>query len=201
MWSFSIVFGFLAFEICTTSAADNPAHISLSHPAVPDGGGSCSKATDKWICSLGGECKAGKCVCDHWTTGAQCNLLNLEHLKRDVSTYGLQMRGYHSWGGHAVLDENGLWNGFFSFMCRHLSLSSWTTASSIVRATATSIDGPYTVQQMAVQPWAHNAYLTQDPSTNVCGVCVRVRACTDVIAFLCNAGLKAEVFASVLFQL
>ena len=62
-------------------------------------------------------------------------------------------------------DEHGLWNGFFSFMCRHLSLSAWTTASSIVRATSKSIDGPYEVQQMAVQPWAHNAFLTQDPPT------------------------------------
>ena len=64
-------------------------------------------------------------------------------------------------------DEHGLWNGFFSFMCRHLSLSAWTTASSIVRATSKSIDGPYEVQQMAVQPWAHNAFLTRDPPTKV----------------------------------
>ena len=42
---------------------------------------------------------------------------------------------------------------------------SWTTASSIVRATAKSVDGPYTVQQMAVQPWAHNAFLARDPPT------------------------------------
>ena len=25
--------------------------------------------------------------------------------------------------------------------------------------------GPYTVAQMAVQPWAHNAFLAQDPPT------------------------------------
>lgn len=64
-----------------------------------------------------------------------------------------------------MADETGLWNGFFSFMCNHLTLGSWTTASSIVRATAKSIDGPYTVQQMAVQPWAHNAFLSQEPRT------------------------------------
>eukprot|EP01047_Picozoa_sp_COSAG01_P019958 COSAG01_NODE_1125_length_11596_cov_8.205532_1_plen_499_part_00 len=137
-------------------------HLQLSHPAVQRGGAACS---DDWSCSLGGECKGGVCVCDHWTTGPQCNLLNLEHLKRDISSYGLQMPAYHSWGGHAVPDAGGLWNGFFSFMCNHKSLSSWTTASSIVRATAKSVDGPYTVQQMAVQPWAHNAFLTRDPPT------------------------------------
>jgi hypothetical protein len=31
------------------------------------------------------------------------------------------------------VDDSGVWNGYFSFMCRHLSLSAWTTASSIVR--------------------------------------------------------------------
>ena len=134
----------------------------LSHPAVKRGGAACS---DDWSCSLGGECRGGACVCDHWTTGPQCNLLHLEHLKRNISSYGLQMPAYHSWGGHAVADAGGVWNGFFSFMCKHKSLSAWTTASSIVRATAHSIDGPYTVQQMAVQPWAHNAFLTQEPST------------------------------------
>ena len=64
-----------------------------------------------------------------------------------------------------MMDEAGLWNGFFSFMCKHLTLGSWTTASSIVRATAKSIDGPYTVEQMAVQLWAHNAFLAQEPRT------------------------------------
>ena len=132
----------------------------LRPPTVQRGGGACSS---EWDCSLGGACTAGRCACDHWTTGPQCNLLNLQHLKRDVSSYGLQMPGYHSWGGHAVADANGTWNGFFSFMCDHKTLSAWTTASSIVRATASSIDGPYTVEQMAVQPWAHNAYLAQDP--------------------------------------
>lgn len=134
----------------------------LTHPIVERGGAPCS---DDWDCSLGGECSKGACKCDHWTTGNQCNLLNLQHLTRHVSSYGLQMPSYHSWGGHAVLDADGVWNGFFSFMCDHHSLSQWTTASSIVRATSKSVDGPYEVNQMVVQPWAHNAFLTQDPPT------------------------------------
>ena len=69
-------------------------------------------------------------LCQHSTFCGrpQCNLLHLAHLKRDVSSYGLQMPAYHSWGGHAVEDASGLWNGFFSFMCNHNSLSAWTWA-------------------------------------------------------------------------
>ena len=65
----------------------------LGHPAVFSGGGACR---DDWSCSLGGACTAGKCVCDHWTTGPPCNLLNLAHLARNISSYGLQMPEYHS---------------------------------------------------------------------------------------------------------
>jgi hypothetical protein len=36
---------------------------SLTHPMVASGGATC---TDEWDCSLGGECTAGVCVCDHW---------------------------------------------------------------------------------------------------------------------------------------
>ena len=36
---------------------------SLTHPMVASGGAAC---TDEWDCSLGGECTAGVCVCDHW---------------------------------------------------------------------------------------------------------------------------------------
>jgi hypothetical protein len=174
----------LALGVASSVAAQD-----LPHPSVASGGGACE---DDWSCSLGGACTAGKCVCDHWTTGPQCNLLNLAHLERDVSTYGLQMPEYHScerarasclsprpalpsssaatdpptptrshWlayrpsrlvagGGHAVQDEAGVWNGFFSFMCNHMSLSSWTTASSIVRATSKSVDGPYTGKSSAI---------------------------------------------------
>ena len=79
----------LALSLPAAAAMD----LELTQPTVSSGGGRCE---DDWHCSLGGECTAGQCVCDHWTTGAQCNLLNLAHLERDVSSYGLQMPAYHS---------------------------------------------------------------------------------------------------------
>ncbi len=75
------------------AAAEAASVEALAQPTVASGGAKCE---DDWGCSLGGSCSAGKCVCDHWTTGPQCNLLNLAHLERNVSTYGLQMPDYHS---------------------------------------------------------------------------------------------------------
>ena len=137
----------------------------------PNGGGAC---TTDWNCSLGGECTAGKCVCDPWFTGHNCTLLNLQRAKPDA---GFRPPNYHSWGGHAAWDERrGLWMGLFSFMVRRCSLDAWTTNSASVLATSKEVDGPYTLEgdpdpdalapgnpALIVPPWSHNTYLTHDP--------------------------------------
>ena len=43
------------------------------------------------------------------------------------------------------------------------SLSFFPTLPGIVHATAAKPQGPYVIQEMIVQPWAHNAIITQDP--------------------------------------
>ena len=90
----------------------------------PHGGGSCVTA---WDCSLGGICDNGHCVCDIWFTGTNCALL---HLNRTNPNSGLQIPGYHSWGGRGVssVDGSGKFHGYFSFICRHLEMPSWTKA-------------------------------------------------------------------------
>lgn len=133
---------------------------TLATAFPPQGGGPCKK---DWDCSLGGLCTNLKCDCDAWTTGPQCGLLNLVK-PSDPATQGLQDPGYFSWGGHPTFDKGtGLYQGFFSFMCKHQTLSKWTSVSSVVRATSTKPEGPYTAQKMVVQPWAHNTMLTYDP--------------------------------------
>jgi hypothetical protein len=49
---------------------------------------------DDWDCSLAGSCTGGACVCDPWTTGTNCSVLNLA--PADPNN-GLQLPGYHSW--------------------------------------------------------------------------------------------------------
>ena len=131
--------------------------LASQSPDYPHGGGPCSA---DWDCALAGECASGRCACDPWATGAQCDLLNLVDAATDAQ--GMQVPNYHSWGGHALQDPaSGEFHGFFSFLCRHATLSEWTTKSSIWRATASSVEGPYALQDMVAQPWAHNAMISQ----------------------------------------
>ena len=132
----------------------------------PHGGGACS--TD-WDCSLGGTCASQKCVCDAWFTGEQCSLLNLQPAE-SLTSQGLQVPDYHSWGGHPLLDANGTYHLFTSFMCDHATLGSWTTKSSVAHATSNHPEGPFTFapgldEQLVVPPWSHGAYIVQDPPT------------------------------------
>eukprot|EP00041_Stephanoeca_diplocostata_P005449 m.62073 g.62073 ORF g.62073 m.62073 type:complete len:480 (-) comp15790_c0_seq2:80-1519(-) len=155
----SIVFIAIAVQWIPTCTANVTSRI----PSNEDGGGSCDR---DWDCSLAGVCEAGACSCDAWATGPHCQLLNFVKPK-DPTTHGLQMGGYYSWGGHAAYyPASKRYQGYFSFMCQHKTLSAWTTDSSIVRATSRNAVGPYTVQDMVVQPWAHNTMLVRDPSAD-----------------------------------
>jgi hypothetical protein len=135
-------------------------HVYGQAQGYPHGGGSCISDYD---CSLAGICNQTNflCQCDAWSTGLQCNLLNLAPVISP--NVGLQVPSYYSWGGHALQDETtGLYHGFFSFLCNHATLSEWTTKSSIMRATSTKPEGPYTLAELIVHPWAHNAYIVRD---------------------------------------
>jgi hypothetical protein len=108
----------------TTSSSDPspPTAAKVLEPWHPPHGG--AKCVTDWNCSLGGSCLDGKCVCDPWFTGLNCTYLNLQRAKPDA---GLQVDGFHSWGGHASLDKaSGKWFGYFSFMVRHCNLSTST---------------------------------------------------------------------------
>lgn len=127
---------------------------------VPHGRGNCN---DDWDCSLGGVCTNSQCVCDPWFTGNNCDLLNLQP---GTLSNGLNLadKNFSSWGGHSIKEDDG-YHGFFSFICDHQTLGGgWETVSSVVHAVAELPEGPYTVKDLAVQPWAHNAMITKDPT-------------------------------------
>jgi hypothetical protein len=126
-------------------------------PNVPHGGGPCK--TD-WDCSLGGVCEQNACSCDVWFTGPACDLLNLAPAEAD---FGMQLPTYYSWGGRAAPQEQaGSYQAFFSFMCKHATLDSWTTKSASVRATAATPVGPFSFTEMIVHPWSHNTFIARD---------------------------------------
>lgn len=117
--------------------------VSAQAPGVPHGGGACTDARD---CALGGECVGNLCVCDAWWTGENCTLLNLQRPRfgRESGTCGAAYDGYYSWGGRALYDlVSDSFHLFASFMCRHATLSEWTTVSSSAHFVSDVVDGPY----------------------------------------------------------
>ena len=103
-------------------AADGAAGIPPPPPSEPPthGGGNC---TTEMECSLAGECRKSVCSCDAWATGAHCQLLNFRTPESNEG-YGLQLPGYHSWGGGALFDGH-TYHLIMSFMCNHGSLAQF----------------------------------------------------------------------------
>lgn len=160
----SAVFSILVFMIVP--------NVGSAQRLVPWGGGGCSS---DWDCSLGGECKTGKCVCDPWFTGLTCDLLNLQRPKDDQQ--GLCHKGfdsYYSWGGRTIAQKSvekatgkvsTKWHLYASFMCDHNTLSKWTTVSASGHFIGDSPVGPFEFSPEQCQgeictptiiPWSHN---------------------------------------------
>ena len=165
MWDKATALALTSFFFIVRShaadAADGAAGIPPPPPSEPPthGGGNC---TTEMECSLAGECRKSVCSCDAWATGAHCQLLNFRTPESNEG-YGLQLPGYHSWGGGALFDGH-TYHLIMSFMCNHGSLAQWTTVSSIYRATSVKSEGPYEMQEMIAQPWSHNAMPVENPS-------------------------------------
>lgn len=158
----SLVVASLAADT-TAQRSSTAAYMPPPPPSEPPatGGGSCRTDLD---CSLAGDCSQSVCSCDAWATGAHCQLLNFRTPESNEG-YGLQLPGYHSWGGGALFDGQ-IYHLIMSFMCNHGSLAQWTTVSSIYRATSAKSEGPYAMQEMIAQPWSHNAMPVENPSAS-----------------------------------
>ena len=66
-----------------------------------------------------------------------------------------------SWGGNAIIGDDGLWHLFVSEMAddagNFCGLDTWTSHSRIVHATSKTPLGPYTRRDVALKQEAHNA--------------------------------------------
>ena len=147
-----------------------PGLVQAQTPGTPQGGGACISEED---CSLGGLCLSSRCSCDPWFTGLNCALLNLQAPDSENSgTCGPSFDSYFSWGGRALPNPSGGFDAVVSFMCRHASLSEWTTKSSSAHFTSPSPAGPYSwspeqcdaggICTPSIIPWSHNTVLLRD---------------------------------------
>ena len=103
--------------------------LGLASAAVVQQGGAACRTLDD--CYLGGECKAGVCVCDSWRTAANCSQLNLLPARPDhLQVYPEE--GWSSWGAQVVF-MNGKYHMYSSRFSNQCGLNSWWCNSEVVR--------------------------------------------------------------------
>ena len=150
---------------CALQAADGT-FVATSAPFVAGSvtapeHASCNTSLD---CSLAGECVSSTCVCDGWTHGPQCGVLNLEPVDPAASGYR-NASGFNSWGGASIFDANTMkWYLFASQIQGRCPLSgSWSQLSQAVRLHSDGPTGPWTFDAVIVPSEAHNVKPFQAP--------------------------------------
>lgn len=109
-------------------------------------------------CTLAGECVNGSCVCDGWTHGTRCNILNLEPASATAPGYR-NASGYNSWGGASIQDPvTGKWYLFASQIAGKCALlGAWSVLSEGVRLVSTQgPTGPWVFDAVVLPTFAHN---------------------------------------------
>ena len=116
------------------------------------GGAACTNIDD---CFLGGECKAGVCVCDAWRTAANCSQINLLPV-RGPGPQVYPEASWSSWGAQVIYwnDKYHLFSSRFSNRC---GLNSWWCNSEVTHAESDTPDGSFQTELApVVLPFAHN---------------------------------------------
>jgi len=137
---------------------EETAHKNFSHGQVPKG----KFCDDSFGCSLAGDCQDGVCVCDGWTHGDHCEILNL--LPVDEKRFGYRnASGFNSWGGGPVLVD-GKWHFFASQMQGKCPLAHhWSSVSEAVHSISDNPLGPFETAEVVIPSLAHNVKPFQHP--------------------------------------
>jgi len=120
-------------------------------------------------CSLNGICNTGTgvCTCDNGWTGKCCSYLDFQPAKVEGS---YRHPNTSTWGGNIIYANNEyhMWiaemapanNVTGSGSC---GLTTWGSNSQITHVSASSMDGPYIRQEVAVGIWSHNPIVRLQP--------------------------------------
>eukprot|EP00040_Diaphanoeca_grandis_P031332 m.187312 g.187312 ORF g.187312 m.187312 type:complete len:456 (+) comp32300_c0_seq2:230-1597(+) len=113
-------------------------------------------------CSLAGDCVNGTCVCDGWTKGDHCEVLNL--MPADPLHFGYRnSSGFNSWGG-ASISFGSKWYLFVSQIQGKCLLSGyWSTYSLGMRLESDHPMGPFENATVVLPSFAHNVKPFQAP--------------------------------------
>ena len=123
-------------------------------------------ATDE-DCSLLGVCgESGVCKCDAGWHGADCGQLKLKAVQPG-SGYNLTSEGISTWGANifpAGTPDSQVWHMYAAEFENKCGINHWSPNSAVVHAVSnTGAAGPYTRQNTAVVPFAHNPKVVRAP--------------------------------------
>jgi hypothetical protein len=105
-------------------------------------------------CSYNGRCIRSRCVCFVGWQGADCHTLQLQPAARPSAQAYCHFND-STWGA-TVLHEQGTYHMWFSEMSNNCSLHMYGSVSRVVHATASSPEGPFVRQSVALPVFAHN---------------------------------------------
>ena len=109
-------------------------------------------------CSLNGICNTNQtCTCDTPWVGTACELL----ARGSTRVSGGGIYGYApnvtSWGGNVICDAEGTWHLYASEMAgAGCGLHVWGGQSTVVHATAATVEGPFIKRATVIGSEAHN---------------------------------------------
>ncbi|CAK0893369.1 unnamed protein product [Prorocentrum cordatum] len=127
-----------------------------------DGGDQAGACEDDLGCSLNGECRGGRCVCDAaWSGSANCSVLALLPARRGAG-YGAVNSSTSSWGAGVVYDPIGKKFVMIEEMDMGCGLQTWNLNSRCVVADSPTVDGAYTFRGVVVDAWAHSCAPARD---------------------------------------
>jgi hypothetical protein len=154
--------GALSENFTEHSAAFSGLCASMGTPPCP--APTCSSSLD---CNLNGECDAGSgaCTCYKPWGGATCGELKFLPIAPPAERNGFPGLSPNetTWGGNAILWNDGQYHLFVAEMTRNCTLAQWGSNSQIAHAVSSSPEGPYLRHDVAVGVWAHNPQVSYIP--------------------------------------
>ena len=124
----------------------------------------CSTDAD---CHLNGACLANACECLPGWKDDSCGSLNLAPMDPN-NGYNHLFEGdgniSTSWGGRALLGDDGLYHFFFSWMMNHCTIRNYSTNSVCAHGVGTSALGPFTMTDILMAPECHNTLPMRGPA-------------------------------------
>lgn len=130
-----------------------PTHANFSAGSVTSRPPVCANEED---CSLAGACVDGRCICDGWTHGDRCEVLNLLPVDADAVGYR-NASGFNTWGGASIEGGDGKHYLFLSQIGgRCPLLGHWAVVSEGVRLVGATPNGPWSEPEVILPSFAHN---------------------------------------------